>query len=160
MRPGPAPKPTMLKILDGNPGKRPLPENEPKPPAAIPTPPRCLDRAARAEWRRVVKQLFDIGLMSHLDRTALAVYCVEYSRWTRAELEIKKSGEVVTTLSGHPIPNPWLSVARQAQNQMHRHGVEFGMSPASRSRLSVPKPVADDDGMEALLSRKEKRAKI
>jgi hypothetical protein len=28
---GPKPKPTSLKLVQGNPGKRPIPEDEPKP---------------------------------------------------------------------------------------------------------------------------------
>ena len=44
--PGPPPKPTKLKLLAGNPGKRPLNENEPEPEAVAPSVPAHLDDEA------------------------------------------------------------------------------------------------------------------
>ena len=50
---GRKPKPTVLKVLSGNPGKRPLNDREPKAQAGIPEPLPWLDAEAQAEWRRV-----------------------------------------------------------------------------------------------------------
>jgi hypothetical protein len=46
---GRKPKPTFLKVLDGNPGKRPLNDQEPRPPQGIPDRPDWLDAEAQAE---------------------------------------------------------------------------------------------------------------
>ena len=68
MKPGPKPKPTALKIAQGNPGHRPLPKNEPRPRVAAPSMPDFLDAGGRAEWRRVVPILLEMGLLTKMDR--------------------------------------------------------------------------------------------
>ena len=75
---GRKPKPTVLKLLDGNPGKRPLNDREPTAPQGIPEPPNWLDDEARAEWFRTVKVLADMGVMSLADDTALGglLHCI------------------------------------------------------------------------------------
>src|SRR5689334_3828108 len=50
---GPAPKPTAIKKIQGNPGKRPLNENEPQLEPGIPECPDYLDEIARKEWARI-----------------------------------------------------------------------------------------------------------
>jgi len=56
-KPGPAPQPTALKRLHGNPGKRPLNEREPQPAQKLPLCPRHLKGVARAQWTKVGKML-------------------------------------------------------------------------------------------------------
>ena len=46
---GRKPKPTALKVLEGNPGKRPLNENEPKPENKAPRCPSWLEQEAKNE---------------------------------------------------------------------------------------------------------------
>lgn len=47
---GRKPKPTKLKILEGNPGKQRLPKGEPMPDTEMPEAPEHLDKYAREEW--------------------------------------------------------------------------------------------------------------
>src|SRR5439155_23962240 len=54
---GPAPTPTALRILRGNPGRRPLPLNEPRAPLGPPPPPPELSTAALAEGNRLTPTL-------------------------------------------------------------------------------------------------------
>src|SRR3990167_7992754 len=97
---GRKPQPTALKILRGNPGRRPLPTSEPKPPLAIPRPPSHLDKAAKAEWRRIGRKLLEQGIVTELDGSALGVYCVAYSRWKDAEEHLAQYGTVIKTPTG------------------------------------------------------------
>ena len=69
------PTPTALKLLKGNPGKRPLNKLEPRPRLRVPRVPSHLDDAGEVEWYRVVKELKVLGLVSGMDRAALAAYC-------------------------------------------------------------------------------------
>jgi P27 family predicted phage terminase small subunit len=91
-----------------------------------------LNAEAIAEWRRVTPLLANVGT---LDRTALALYCAAWARWTKAEAEIATTGEVVKSPSGFPIQNPWRTVANQAYKQLHAMLREFGLSPTARARL-------------------------
>ena len=134
---GRKPKPTNLKIVTGNPGKRPLNDREPKPKAAIPESPSHLSRRAKAEWRRVSKELKTLGLLTRLDRAALAAYCEAWATWVEASEKVQETGRVIRAPSGYPVINPYVSIANKALNQMYRFMTEFGMTPASRSRLSV-----------------------
>src|SRR5205085_7950964 len=76
---GRRPKPTRLKMLTGNPGKRPLNQDEPKPEASIPDCPPELSPAARQEWDRLAAELGALRMLTNLDRAALAAYCTAYA---------------------------------------------------------------------------------
>ena len=61
--PGRPPTPTHLKLLRGNPGKRPIrPEPQPEQPPTPPEPPDFLTGYAFDEWRRVAPELHRLGL--------------------------------------------------------------------------------------------------
>ena len=136
---GRKPKPSIKSTLEGNPGKRPRNGREPTPSAGIPRCPKHLDDEARAEWFRTSKVLKNMGLLTLADRSALAAYCVAYSRWVEAERMVKKFGMVVKTPEkGFPIKSPWLSIAEQSLETMRKLMVEFGLTPSSRSRIKVP----------------------
>lgn len=134
-------KPTAIKVLAGNPGKRALNTREPRPRRALPACPRWLSKAARAEWRRVAAELYDAGLLTTVDRAALAGYCVAFARWQEAEGVVTAKGMVVKTTNGNLIQNPFLAIANRAMDDMRRFAAEFGMTPASRTRV-----VAADTG--------------
>jgi P27 family predicted phage terminase small subunit len=145
---GRRPKPSALKALAGNPGKRAINTSEPKP-TGIPTCPRHLDKEARLEWKRISTELIVLGLLTSVDRAALAGYCVAWSRWVAAELSIQKFGLVIKSpKSGFPIQNPYVSVANTALDQIRKFGIEFGLTPSSRSRLHIDaagQPAKSDD---------------
>ena len=149
---GRKPKPTCIRVLEGNPGKRAINDREPTPPPGVPDCPDYLDDEAKAEWFRTAKVLSDMGLLSLADRTALAAYCVVYSRWLKAEEQVKKFGSIVKSPEkGFPMKSPYLSVADQALDAMHKFMVEFGLTPSSRSRIRVPAGGQAKDEFDAFL---------
>src|SRR5688572_21911457 len=52
---GRKPKPTWLKIMTGNPGKRPLNDAEPQPEGLLGEPPEWLTDAQKAAWRDAIE---------------------------------------------------------------------------------------------------------
>lgn len=154
---GRKPTPTALKIVRGNPGKRPLNEREPKPKQGRPTCPPHLDQTARAEWRRLSKILSDSQVLTLADRGVLAAYCVAWSRWVEAEEQVAIEGEVVKSPKGYPIQNPYLAIANRAIDQMIKIGASLGLDPSSRSRLNV-ETGKEEDPFEAFLNRRNKSA--
>ncbi len=143
---GRKPKPTLLKVLDGNPGKRPIDNSEPHPSEGVPDRPDWLDTEARAEWNRVTVELTDMGMLTLADRAALAAYCTAWSRWVEAEAMVKKFGTIVKSPErGFPMKSPYLSIADQALETMRKLMVEFGLTPSSRSRIRVPEGNAEDE---------------
>ena len=142
---GRKPKPTHLKLVTGNPGKRALNENEPKPEPSLPSPPPHLDDEAKVEWWRVSEQLYVLGCLAQIDRAALSAYCQAYSRWVRAEQAIAEMakrdeltrGLMIKTTNGNAISNPLVGVANKAMADMVRYAAEFGMTPSARSRIDA-----------------------
>jgi P27 family predicted phage terminase small subunit len=135
---GRRPKPTRMKILTGNPGKRRLNENEPKPEPSVPDCPPELGPVARQEWDRLVAQLAPLRILTQLDRAALASYCAAYSLWAEAIEATQKYGAMVKSPSGYPVQSPYVSIANRQTEIMMRIASEFGFTPASRSRISAP----------------------
>lgn len=141
---GRKPIPTVLKILNGNPGKRPLNQAEPAPAVGIPDCPDHLTDLAKAEWARISKELVALGLLTQLDRSALAAYCQCYARWANAETQIKKTADLGKTKKGAVIQNYWLPIANRALEQMKDYLTEFGLTPVSRSRIKGAEAQGDD----------------
>jgi P27 family predicted phage terminase small subunit len=134
---GRRPKPTRLKVLTGNPGKRPLNELEPTPEVAVPDCPAELNPAAKREWDRLVVELGKLRILTHLDRAALATYCGAYALWAEAMVQLQKYGTMIKSPSGYPQQSPYLAVANRQAEIMMRIAAEFGFTPASRSRIST-----------------------
>ena len=136
---GRRPKPTRLKVLTGNPGKRPLNPNEPQPEPTMPECPPELGPAAQREWTRLVSELSSLNMITSLDRAALATYCGAYALWAEATEAIQKFGAMVKSPTGYPMQSPYISIANRQAEIMMRIASEFGFTPASRSRISVPR---------------------
>jgi len=147
---GPKKRPTKLTLLKGNPGKRSLPKNEPQPPKASLSPPGNLNDRAIEEWKRVAPELAAVGLLTSIDRVALAQYCLAYSRWYEAEEQLRQFGLLVKTKSGFPVQSPWLPIANRAFDQLRRMLSEFGMTPSSRAGIDLePLTSSEADAMIA-----------
>lgn len=133
--------PTALKVVRGNPGKRPLNEHEPKPASAdAEDVPEWLSPEAQEHWPVIAAQLADAGVLTVLDRPALAQYCEAFVIWKQAYDKVLKFGMVVKAQSGFPVQSPFLSIANQQSERMLRIMCEFGMTPSSRARVTVSKP--------------------
>src|SRR3990167_9530086 len=89
---GRKPKPTRLKVLEGNPGKRPLPADEPEPRMLSIECPEMLQGEARVEWERLAPELSALGLLTTVDRAGLVAYCQAWGRLVMAEAFIAEQG--------------------------------------------------------------------
>jgi P27 family predicted phage terminase small subunit len=133
---GRKPTPTTLRVLRGNPGRRPLNAHEAKPAAAGVHPPAWLTNdVAALEWGRIAPILNRLGLLTEIDEQALAAYCQAFARWRDAEAQIDKFGTVVKGKGGFPMISPFFSIADRTARQMRAYLIEFGMTPSARSRV-------------------------
>ena len=144
--PGPAPTPFPLRVLKGNPSKRPLRRGfEPERPSEPPDCPSFLVGHAADEWHRIAAGLHRFGLLTAVDVMPLAAYCVSYARWREASEALAKmaerdpvaSGLLIKSADGSPRQNPLARVAADAAGDMVRYAAEFGFSPAARARLAA-----------------------
>ncbi|RXF66960.1 phage terminase small subunit P27 family [Hansschlegelia zhihuaiae] len=119
---------------------------EPRPVRGAPTCPAHLLPTAKAEWKRLVRELVDLGMLSALDRAVMAAYCQTYGRWVEAERRLAETPALIKLPSGYVQQNPWLAVANKQLELMHRLMTEMGLTPVARSRVNVkpatshPKP--------------------
>ncbi|SEN72617.1 phage terminase, small subunit, putative, P27 family [Loktanella fryxellensis] len=137
---GRKPKPTTLKLIEGNPGRRPINDAEPKPRGGVPTCPAHLGPSAKAEWKRLARDLNRIGLLTMADRAALAVYCQCWGRWVEAERKLQETPLLLKTPSGYVQHSPWLTIANKERELMARYMGELGLTPSARTRLAVNIP--------------------
>jgi P27 family predicted phage terminase small subunit len=135
---GRKPKPTHLKLLAGNPGKRPLNKHEPQP-GEIGDPPKDLCPAARRKWRRMVDKTVWGQVLTAADHDLLAEYCRLYVKKLEAEKQIKEHGAVVAAPNGFPTPSPWVAIANRVAADMLKIAAECGGTPSARSRLQISK---------------------
>ena len=136
-KPGPPKRPTALALVLGNPGKRALPKNEPKPDVSSPKPPEYLPKIAKAEWRRVCPLLAAIGLMSSIDVHILAAYCACVADEQEAMTMQAGKPTVVTTHNGNFLQSPYISMIRQARADKVRYAYQLGMTPSARAGMDI-----------------------
>ena len=126
MKTGRPAKPTVLKLLAGNPGKRPINALEPNAGDIDTSAPDDLSEAATGHWKRLAPMLAKSGVLKHSDRDLLVCYCESYATW----LDSVRAGKLNVSL---------LSQLRQMLGEM-------GMTPAARTRIIVDKPKDKEDG--------------
>ena len=148
---GRKPKPTAIKLLEGNPGCRPLNRTEPKP-TGVPVCPDWLEEEAKAEWERMGGILADMGVLTEVDTMTFAGYCQAYARWKEAEEFISQHGSIIRTPNGYLQQVPQVSIAQTNLKIMLKFCEEFGLTPSARSRISANKSTEETtDEMEKLL---------
>lgn len=141
---GPKPRPSALRALDGNAGRRPLNDAEPTPPTApadtFDTPPPELadTPVAQTEWRRLAPMLRQCRQITDADRAALLALCVEWARYLEARA--RAFPRVVLAPSGYAMPNPWLSIQTKALAACLKLWPELGLTPSSRTRVRTDGP--------------------
>jgi len=137
---GRKPKPTRLKLIEGNPGKRPLNLREPHAQPKAPTCPAHLSPTAKAEWKRLCSELFYLGILTAGDRAAMAAYCQSYGRWVEAEKRLAETPTLIKLPSGYIQQSPWLTIANKQLELMHRYMSELGLTPTARTRVEAVPP--------------------
>ena len=131
------PLPTAIKLLRGNPGKRPLPKSEPQIEVSAPECPGYLDKVARKEWDKTVPVLLTMRVLTEADQMALAMLCQDYSLMMQAQMGLKKVGLICKTQSGYTQPSPYLSIISKCSERILKRQREFGLTPSARVRLQM-----------------------
>jgi P27 family predicted phage terminase small subunit len=144
---GRRPQPSQLKLLRGNPGRRRINPNEPRPEAVtenfdIPPPELAGDKGAIAEWQRIAPLLRLCGLISQAERTALTALCQQWSQYLEAQRQIRKLGMMIKK-DGELTANPYLPIADRALAACHRLWTELGLTPSGRARVARLPPASD-----------------
>ncbi|SLN75146.1 Phage terminase, small subunit [Roseisalinus antarcticus] len=92
-----------------------------------------------------------MGVLTEIDRAAFAAYCQAYGRWVEAEERLGDLPPMVKTPSGYVQQNPWMGVANKQLELMGRYMAEFGMTPASRSRIRTGSEINPEGQLTIIL---------
>lgn len=163
-RRGPPPKPTLLKLVSGNPGGRPLNAHEPVPPPGDAEPPSHLDERARLVWQQVVPRLARIGLARSVDGEALARYCQLIVMWRDCTAFIEKNGRSYPVRAESADPKKpgriirfdaftETSLVMRLARELLAIEREFGLTPSARSRIQVAADTAAKGDMNELKAK-------
>ncbi len=144
---GRKPKPTGLKLVQGNAGRRPLPANELKPAPSVPDPPKWLSKAALAEWKRLAEPLAMLGCLSDLDLANFAAYCSSYAAYQQAERDFRAAEQW-----GLEERREARLVLGAAERALRSFSSEFGLTPVARLRLAMQTGDEESDGLDEFLS--------
>lgn len=164
---GPKTTPPALQLVRGDPRDRgkgrlaALLDETIRPKVEIPDAPKTLSKEAREEWERITPHLASLGLVSQLDRAALAAYCTAWGDYEWAEKRIEQlnklarqaddktgdAGRIGKTPSGYMQISVQMQIRNRALEFMAKFLAEFGMSPASRTRVTP----SDNAGQGSLL---------
>lgn len=140
---GQKPKPSQIKILEGNRSKVAVANLGPDLRGiSSPRVPLHLSADERKLWADVVASL-PVGLLSRADETILERFAVAWARFREAGRLIAKSGLLVQSPQG-PIRNPLLVVQNACAKELHAAGSDLGLSPVARARMSQIGSEGDD----------------
>ena len=145
---GRKPKPTALKIIQGNPGRRPLNRDDPTPGPLGKPPSLVKARAvALAKWLELVSKECWGPVITLADADALEAYCLLYDRMSEAETKAAQFGMIIKAPSGFFVQSPWVGIANTCRRDMLKIASEFGGLPSSRSRLTV-RPLGNEGAVK------------
>lgn len=161
---GRKPKPTSLKILEGNPGKRPLNKSEPKAARKLPRPPKGMLPEQQRLWRKWGRMLLRCGVATQLDGIAFSMLIGCLIKHQEAADNVAKYGPVFMEKGDGKIPkfqySPWWVIQNREFDKLKGLLTEFGMTPSARSRvLSSTGSQQDDNPLVALMKLREAKRK-
>lgn len=147
---GRKPKPTWLKVVAGNPGKRPLNVDEPMPAGNLVDPPEWMTEAQKAGWQYAIANA-PPGLLKRLDLSVLSVWVVAQDLHRDAAEKVAKYGAVIKAPNtGVPIQSPYVAVLNKQAALMMKAAAEMGFTPSSRSRVRTEKQAGSGNPFEGL----------
>lgn len=130
---GRKPKPAQLKVVEGNPGKRPMPKKKRYVPDGFRVP-SDLSPEAKKYWKQIVKTA-PLGLLRACDAQALKRYVVALCIYDKAKSDLENSHSIIRSKNGSPIHNPNLGILNRQTEILLRIEAEFGFTPSARARL-------------------------
>jgi len=142
--PGPPKKPTALKLVAGNPGKRALNKREPKPTGNLYDAPAWLTDTQRVGWAYAI-ECAPFGLLKRIDRSTLVAWVVAEDLHRQAAEKLNGGTMLIKTPNGMPVQSPYLSILNKQAAIMLKAASEMGFTPASRSRVEVSDDAQDED---------------
>jgi P27 family predicted phage terminase small subunit len=151
---GRKPTPSHLKVVRGTDRADRANPAEPKPGRARPSAPDHMSDRGREAWGYVVGVLDRMGVLTEADALAVELLCEARADWLSARDQIiAGGGETYTTDAGLIKAHPAVAMRNDAARRMQSLLAEFGLSPASRSKVNAKEPDEETDPAAAYFGR-------
>lgn len=156
--PGPPPTPSHLRLVKGNPSKRALNKAEPTPDKGVPNTPKHLSKIGKYWFKKLAADLDNIGVLTLLDAKALELLVEVYAEYREHCKTLDSEGYTYTTTSmaGDTLlkAHPAAAMKSDAWKRLRAMMAEFGMTPASRSKVAAGGE-KEKDPLEDFLSKRK-----
>lgn len=132
-------KPTALKLLAGNPGKRKLTKEFTLASFSLDVPEELLtnkNKIAKEEWERNAPLLVSARILKKIDRTAMLVYCLAFQDFIQASRGLEK-GYFIKNERGELQISPYVKLQKNFFEQITKMCSELGLTPTSRCKLET-----------------------
>lgn len=134
---GRKPKPTYLRVLDGNAGHRPVNRDEPQPPGDLLDAPAWMTDSQKTGWRYAIEKAPG-GLLRKLDQSILCIWVVAEDLHRQASEKVARHGALVRVgANGAWMQNPYLPILNKQAAIMMKAAAEMGFTPSSRTRVRI-----------------------
>jgi P27 family predicted phage terminase small subunit len=115
----------------------------PKADGQSPVMPKMLCRVAKAKWKELTGDLERNGVLSKDTREILVSYCTTFAKWLEAKKKVEETGLAIHSVDklGNEVisRNPYVSEMHKFREQLNKMLPEFGLTPASRQKLTSMK---------------------
>jgi P27 family predicted phage terminase small subunit len=147
---GPLPEPTKAKKLKGNPGHRPLPDDEPEPELLdqVPEPPEWMPRKGCDAWELVTSELHKAQMLHALDLPVLELFCVAYHQWREILDAVEREGYTYRAYDDegnlkYAQQTPEAVLASKFAKDINTWAKVLGLGPAYRVGLRIGRSESD-----------------
>lgn len=150
-------KPSAVKALAGNPGKRAVNHKEPNYGELVHAdPPAYMKRDGQVIWQSLIGPLIAEGILQRSDLHVLEIFCNAYDLYRRAQRALNKHGILVSSAQGDLKKNPAATIINETTRQIATYGAMLGLDPASRQAL-LGKGGEEEDELDKLLKQRASR---
>lgn len=116
------------------------------------TPSWLVDKIAKEEYKRILKDLRKIEIVGNLDLANLAGYCNAYSLYRKATMQLSDQDLIVVKVSAggarYDAENPLIMVQKKYAEEMRKFASMCGLTIDSRLKAAVMKVDRTEDEIE------------
>jgi P27 family predicted phage terminase small subunit len=133
--------PTAMKAAKGT--LQPCRTNDDEPNyialSELPDPPEYLSQTGRDVYYGTAGDLQEYGILNRINFTIFVMYCTQVAIYYDAIENIHKTGVIIQDAGGGPRINPYVKIANDSLAALMRVACEFGLTPASASKVNAVK---------------------
>ena len=137
--------PVELKIAKGT-FRKHRHANTPRIDAELPTKPAFLSARGGYWWKRLGSQLVKAKVLTPADASTFALHCDSLARFEEVTQLLKGTENCVTPTQMGTSQNALFHVRNKLFDQILKTGIEFGLTPASRTKVKTTQASKDDLG--------------